>query len=164
MARHASIVKQINVRRHRRAETRALGSPTRGGSSRDHPQPLLTPPQISMICTKQWEATSWRCNGLEGKTIIFGPFALCPGTTTRARPPRRRLGREVVQTGAVVRAILGRLPSSKPRPRPRSIASVVAVHVRAPVCPPLPLRAACADVRACAASRTSLASAPYHSP
>ena len=48
----------------------------------------------------QWEATSWRCNGLEGKTIIFGPCALCPGTTTRARPPRRRPGLEVVQTGA----------------------------------------------------------------
>ena len=51
-----------------------------------------------------------------------------------------------------MRAILGRVSSSKPRPRPRSIASVVAVHVRAPVCPPLPLRAACADVRACAAA------------
>ena len=110
----------------------------------------------------QWEATSWRCNGLEGKTIIFGPFALCPGTTTRARPPRRRLGREVVQTGAVVRAILGRVSSSKPRPRPRSMASVVTVHVRAPVCPALSLRAACADVAACAAARTPLADAHYY--
>ena len=83
----------------------------------------------------QWEATSGRCNGLEGKTIIFGPFALCPGTTTRARPPRRRLGREVVQTGAALSPILGRMHSSKPRPRTRSIASVVVVHVRAPVSP-----------------------------
>ena len=101
----------------------------------------------------QWEATSWRYGGLEGKTIMFGPFALCPGTTTRARPPRRRLGREVVQTGAALRPILGRMHSSNPRPRTRSIASVVVVHVRAPVSPPLSLRAACADVRACAAVR-----------
>ena len=117
--------------------------------------------------TFQWEATSWRYGGLEGKTIIFGPFALCPGTTTRARPPRRRLGRGVVQTGAVVRAILGRVSSSKPRPRARlarSMASVVTVHVRAPVCPALPLRAACADVAACAAARTPLAGAIYHCP
>ena len=114
--------------------------------------------------TFQWEATSWRYGGLEGQTIMFGPFALCPGTTTRARPPRRRLGREVVQTGAVVRAILGRVSSSKPRPRPRSMASVVTVHVRAPVCPALPLRAACADVAACAAARTPLAGALYHCP
>ena len=112
-----------------------------------------------------WEATSWRCNGLEGKTIIFGPFSLSPGTTTRARPPRRRLGREVVQTGAALRPILGRMHSSNPRPRTRSIASVasvVVVHVRAPVSPPLSLRAACADVRACAAVRTPLAGAQYY--
>ena len=101
----------------------------------------------------QWEATSWRYGGLEGKTIMFGPFALCPGTTTRARPPRRRLGREVVQTGASLSPILGRMHSSNPRPRTRSIASVVVVHVRAPVSSPLSLRATCADVRACAAVR-----------
>ena len=101
----------------------------------------------------QWEATSWRYAGLEGKTSIFGPFALCPGTTTRARPPRRRLGREVVQTGASLSPILGRMHSGNPRPRTRSIASVVVVHVRAPVSSPLSLRAACADVRACAAVR-----------
>ena len=112
----------------------------------------------------QWEATSWRYGGLEGKTIMFGPFALCPGTTTRARPPRRRLGREVVQTGAVVRAILGRVSSSKPRPRPRSMASVVTVHVVVPGWPTLPLCAECADDGACAAVRTPLAGALYHCP
>ena len=68
----------------------------------------------------------------------------------------------MVQTGAALRPILGRMHSSKPRLRPRSIASVVAVHVRAPVCPSLPLRAACADARACAAVRTPLAGAQYY--
>ena len=58
------------------------------------------------LCKLHWEERSWRCNGLEGKTIIFGPFALCPGTTTRARPPRRRLWRGGVQTGAVAHAAI----------------------------------------------------------
>ena len=100
---------------------------------------------------------------LKARPSFSGPLRYAQ-EPRRARPPRRRLGREVVQTGAVVRAILGRVSSSKPRPRPRSMASVVTVHVRAPVCPALPLRAACADVAACAAARTPLAGAIYHCP
>ena len=68
----------------------------------------------------------------------------------------------MVQTGAALRPILGRMHLSNPRPRTRSIASVVVVHVRAPVSPPLSLCAACADVAACAAARTPLAGARYY--
>ena len=76
-----------------------------------------------------------------------------PGTTTWACPPRRHLGRGGVQTDAALRPILGPMHPSNPRPRTRSIASVVAVHVRAPVSPPLSL---------CTAARTPLADAHYY--
>ena len=89
-----------------------ISSSHRGLFSKTHPSLSMMRERLVMIAFKTIASprppSALRLLTLhhQGKTIIFGPFALCPGTTTRARPPRRRLWRGGDQTGAVAHAAI----------------------------------------------------------